>query len=335
MPQTRKVSKTSKTSKHSGGKKKKLHIRYDTYLKTLHGLEKKLEKICIILWTHTWHKFPGIWIHFVTKEKLEEIKWGEDVINEHSEKCVKFSKYGETLLGLLLERFPQIKYNPDKFIVWRKKYGDPAMECTQHLEQLRTFIQLYRIDKRKTKRHNNSTVFKIRTDHLKTLVTEYNDWITRIDRYVKEIDEEFQDNLKAHFLFDDLLTQENSRKYHDSNSQAKSLSSLSPPDGVNLRDSDDPFELQITNTHVSPAVPSWDFSDSITVPKPAQDPLSQRKNVFDLTVPGQSFVLNNDKKPSPGDIGGGAVEQYYQRSRRTSKKRPIGRPPRRTPYNKL
>ena len=301
MPQTRKARK------HSGGKKKTPdHIRYDTYLKTLHALEKKLEKICIILWTHTWHKFPGIWIDFVTKEKLEEIEWDEDVINKHSEKCVKFSKYGETHLGILLKRFPQIKDNPDKFIVWRKKYGDPAMECTQHLEQLRTIIQLYRIDKRKTKRHKNSTVFQIRADHLKTLVTEYNGWITRIDRYVKKIDEDFQDNLKAHFLFDDLLTQENSRKYHDSNSQAKSLSSLSPLDGVNLRDSDDPFELQteLTNTHLSPTAPRWDFSDSITVPKPAQAPSSQRKKVFDLTVPHQSFDL---------------------------KKRPIGRPTRRVP----
>lgn len=318
MPQTRKARK------HSGGKKKTPdHIRYDTYLKTLHALEKKLEKICIILWTHTWHKFPGIWIDFVTKEKLEEIEWDEDVINKHSEKCVKFSKYGETLLGILLKRFPQIKDNPDKFIVWRKKYGDPAMECTQHLEQLRTFIQLYRIDKRKTKRHKNSTVFQIRADHLKTLVTEYNGWITRIDRYVKKIDEDFQDNLKAHFLFDDLLTQENSRKYHDSNSQAKSLSSLSPLGGVNLRDSDDPFELQITNTHVSPTAPRWDFSDSITVPKPAQAPSSQRKKVFDLTVPHQSFGLNDDQdhqRPRP----------YYQKSKLTSK-RPIIRPPRRTP----
>ena len=294
MPQTRKARK------HSGGKKKTTeHIRYDAYLKTLHALEKKLEKICIILWTHTWHKFPEIWMPVVTPETLKRIKFDNDVINEHSKKCVKFSNYGETLLGVFLNKFPQIKKHPREFITWRNIYGDPAMKYTQHLTRLKALVELYRMDKKKTKKRNDIFVFEIRADHLETLAMEYNALITAITKYVEVLDKNYDKDLKTNLVFEDLLTHENFKNYRDSNSQAKSLSSLSPPDGVNLQDSDDPFELQITNTFLSPSAPRWDSRYQLQ-PSPSLD---SKKNVFDLTVPGQSFEL---------------------------KKRPIGRPTRRS-----
>lgn len=293
MPQTRKARK------HSGGKKKTTeHIRYDGYLKTLHALEKKLEKICIILWTHTWHKFPEIWMPVVTPETLKRIKFDNDVINELSKKCVKSDETPKYVLGLFLNKFPQIKEHPREFITWRNRYGDPAMKCTQYLSQLKTLVELYRMDKKKTKKRNDYNVFAIRADHLEILAVEYNDLITKITKYVEVLDENYDKDLKTKLVFDELLTHENFSKYLDSNSQAKSLPSLSPHDGVNLQDSNDPFQLQITNTHLSPSAPRWDSKYQLQ-----SSPSFDSKKKFDLTVPGLSLDL---------------------------KKRPIGRPTRRS-----
>ena len=97
----------------------------------------------------------------VTPETLKRIKFDNDVINELSKKCVKSDETPKYVLGLFLNKFPQIKEHPREFITWRNRYGDPAMKCTQYLSQLKTLVELYRMDKKKTKKRNEYNVFAI------------------------------------------------------------------------------------------------------------------------------------------------------------------------------
>ena len=181
MPQTRKQRGSTKTIKHR---------LYDTYLKSLVALEKKLHTLCVGLWKDALTELPK---YIISTGPVEERTWkkfrfgDKDDSIKHSENCV--SNYPDYIITFLKHKvfnyIPITRNNRDEFNTWKLHYATPAIKYTKLLYILKSLIVFYKLDKKLTKKYNKGKLYKRRANELKRHVDEYNMYISEIRYHIK------------------------------------------------------------------------------------------------------------------------------------------------------
>ena len=191
MPQTRKQRGSTKTPKHR---------LYDTYLKSLVALEKKLHTLCERLWQDALMELPK---YIITTGPDEVRTWEKFNLNyyaiiKHSEKCVSnFPDYIKKFLNdSVFTYIPITSNNRDEFNTWKLHYATPAIKYTKLLYILKSLIVFYKLDKKLTKKYNKGILYKTRANELKRHVDEYN-------MYISDIKNHIETNKKNLLFYDD------------------------------------------------------------------------------------------------------------------------------------